>query len=278
MIALQKNGRQIAAIALIVVLLGGHYFTTFRWLGHEWWTNDYYSHGPLVVLISAFLAWRRRDALQRQSPAMWGVLLMGFGLASHIAGLTTKAMYLSALSLPLLLAGLLVFLMGPTAARQMAFPLAFLWLAVPLPFVEAASLPLQTITASVSTAAAQLLGIQAEVQGAQVTLSSCSLRVGAACSGLRSIVALLTLDVLFVYIIQGKWWAKAVLIALAVPIAIAANFIRVTALLVIADSWGREAGLHYFHDYSSPVLFVVAFLLLILLSWVLKCREIRSDI
>jgi len=277
-IALQKNRRQIAAVALIVVLLGGLYFTTFRWLGHEWWTNDYYSHGPLVVLISAFLAWRRRDALKRQSPAMWGVLLMGFGLALHIAGLTTKAMYLSALSLPLLLAGLLVFLLGPIAARQMAFPLAFLWLAVPLPFVEAASLPLQTITASVSTAAAQLLGIQAEVQGAQVTLSSCSLRVGAACSGLRSIVALLTLDVLFVYIIQGKWWAKVLLIALAVPIAIAANFIRVTALLVIADTWGREAGLHYFHDYSSPVLFVVAFLLLILLSWVLKCREIRSDI
>ena len=278
MITLQKNRRQVAAVALIVALLGGLYFTTFRWLGHEWWTNDYYSHGPLVVLISAFLAWRRRDALKRQSPATWGALLMALGLVLYIAGLTTKAMYLSALSLPLLLAGLLAFLLGPGAVRQMSFPLAFLWLAVPLPFVEAASLSLQTITASVSTAAAQLLGIPAEVQGAQITLSSCSLRVGAACSGLRSIVALLTLDVLFVYIIQGKWWGKAILIVLAIPTAIAANFIRVTALLVIADTWGREAGLRYFHDYSSPVLFIVAFLLLILISWVLGCHEIRSDI
>ena len=274
----QSKKRQIAAILFIVLLIGALYFTTLRWLGYEWWTNDYYSHGPLVLLISALLVWRRRESLRRTTPAAWGLAPVLLGLALHFGGLMSKALYLSALSLPLVLGGLLAFLLGAPALRSVAFPLAFLWLSIPLPFVEMASVPLQTITAEVSTAAAVALGIQARVQGAQVTLSSCSLQVGAACSGLRSIVALLTLDILFVYLMQGKWWARLTLIALSIPIAIAANFVRVTALLLIADRWGQDAGLKYFHDYSSPVLFVVAFLLLILMSWVLRCREIRTDI
>lgn len=278
MTELPKTFRQILATTLIVILLVALYFTTLRWLAHEWWTNDYYSHGPLVVLVSLFLAWRRRESLIRHTPAWWGGFLLAGGLGLHLLGLMSKAAYISALSLPLLLAGVVAFLLGAPALRQMAFPLAFLWLSVPLPFVEAASLPLQSVTANVSTGAARILGIPAEVQGAQVTLSSCSLQVGAACSGLRSIVALLTLDVLFVYVVQGRWWARGILLLLAVPIAITANFVRVTALLIIADLWGRDAGLKYFHDFSSPVLFVVAFLLLILISWVLQCREIRSDI
>ena len=274
----QGKSRQIVATLIVLLLIGGLYFTTIRWLAYEWWTNDYYSHGPLVIVVSALLVWRRRESLHRQTPATWGLAPILVGLALLFGGLASKAPYLAALSFPLVSGGLVAFLLGAPALRSMAFPLAFFWLSVPLPFVEMASVPLQTATAQVSTAAAVALGIDAKVQGAQVTLSSCSLQVGAACSGLRSIVALLTLDILFVYLIQGKWWARLSLVVLSIPIAIAANFIRVTALLLIADRWGRDAGLKYFHDYSSPVLFIVAFLLLILVSWVLQCREIRSDI
>jgi len=260
------------------LLIGALYFTTLRWLGNEWWSNDYYSHGPLVALISAFLIWRRRKALRREGPADLGLIGVGAGLALGLAGMLTRAPYLSALSLPILLAGLVAFLLGPPALRQIAFPLGFLWLAIPLPFVEMASYPMQVLTADASTALARLLGIPAVVQGAQVTLSSCSLQVGAPCSGLRSIVALLTLVILYVYIIKGPWPARLALILLSVPIAIAANIVRVTLLLVVAELWGRDAAMTYFHDYSSPVLFIVAFGLLIALSWILRCREIRADI
>jgi exosortase len=275
---LTGKGRQIARVALLALLILALYGSTFIWLGHEWWTNDYYSHGPLVVLISALLVWRRRRALRRQEPTAWGLAGIGLGLALHLAGLFMRAPFLSSLSFPLLLGGLVGFLLGRPALGRLLFPLAFLWLAVPLPFVEIASFPLQVVTADASTALARLLRIPAEVQGAQVTLATCQLQVGAPCSGLRSIVALLTLVVLFVYIIRGPGPARAALIILAVPIAIAANIVRVTALLVIADRWGREAALRYFHDYSSPVLFVIAFGLLIALSWALRCREIRPDI
>lgn len=277
----QRLGMLTAGALLIVAL----YVPTFRWLAYEWWTNDYYSHGPLVVLVSLFLIWRRRAILKRSdiagafplSAALGGLSLMVLGLLMHLAGLVNKAMYVSAFSLPILLAGLVGFLVGMLALRRLAFPLAFLWLAVPLPFVEAASFPLQVIAAGASTAMARLLGIPAEIQGAQVILPTCALQVGAPCSGLRSIVALLTLVVLFVYVIKGPWLAKLALLVLAGPIAIMANVVRVTLLLVIAHRWGREAGLRYFHDYSSPVLFIIAFLVLVLLSWIFRCREIRSD-
>jgi len=273
-----RRRRPILIVALLIALIGALYFTTLRWLAHEWWSNDYYTHGPLVALISAFLIWRRRSALRRARTSDLGLIGVGLGLVLALAGLATRAFFLSALSLPLLLAGLIAFLLGLPALRRLAFPLAFLWLAIPLPFVELASFPLQVLTADVSTALARLLGIPAEVQGAQVTLTSCELQVGAPCSGLRSIVALLTLVVLFVYIIKGPWPARLGLILLAFPIAVAANIARVTLLLVVAELWGRDAALRYFHDFSSPVLFIIAFGLLIALSWVLRCREIRADI
>ncbi len=272
-----RKRRLFAAMAL-ALLVGILYFPTLRWLAHEWWSNDYYTHGPLVLIIAGVLIWRRRRAFWYRSPDNRGLLGMGIGLAAHLIGSAWRAPYISALSLPILVAGLVTFFLGVPALRMLAFPLAFTWFAAPLPFVEQASVPLQSVTASASTALARLWGIPAQVQGAQITLPSCSLQVGAPCSGLRSIVALLTLTALFVYLVDGPAWARWVLLAMAVPVALAANIVRVALLLLVAHLWGAEAGLRYFHDYSSPVLFVVAVLLLMGVSWAAQCRGIRSDI
>lgn len=270
--------RRLFATMALALLVGILYFPTLRWLAHEWWSNDYYTHGPLVLMIAGALLWRRRRAFWYRVPENRGLVGVGIGLAAHLIGSAWRAPYISALSLPILTAGLVTYFMGMPALRMVAFPLAFAWFAVPLPFVEQASVPLQALTAAASTTLARLWGIPAQVQGAQITLASCSLQVGAPCSGLRSIVALLTLDVLFVYLVDGPAWARGVLLAMAIPMALIANIVRVALLLVIAQSWGAEAGLHYFHDYSSPVLFLVAVLLLMGVSWAVQCRGIRSDI
>ena len=123
-----------------------------------------------------------------------------------------------------------------------------------------------------------LLGIPAANQGSQIQLQNSSFVVGAACSGLNSLVALATLVVVFVYLVEGSYRSKSVLLVLAIPIALLANIFRVSSLLVIAHFFGAEAGMTYFHDYSSPVLFLLAFVLLILVSRWLGCSEIRRDI
>lgn len=271
------SNKRLALVAGLVAVLLALSYPTLRWLINEWLTNDYYSHGWLVIPVSAFLAWRLWPEGQGE-PANLGLIPLGLGLLGYLLALLNKAYFLAALALIVLLGGLLWFLMGGRALRRLAFPLGFLVFMVPLPFVERASLPLQLLTGTCSTAVARAAGVDATVQGAQVTLPDIDLVVGAQCSGLRSIVALFTLVAIFIFVLEGPWWGRLLLALSAVPVAILGNILRVASLLWVADTWGAGAGTTYYHDYSGIVFFLVAFALLLLLSRVFRCREIRADI
>jgi len=272
-----SNKRLALAAALVGVLLLALSYPTLRWLVNEWLTNDYYSHGWLVLPVSAFLAWRQWPRGERK-PANLGLIPLAGGLIGYLVALLNKAHFLAALALIVLLGGLLWFFLGTQALRRLAFPLGFLVFMVPLPFVERASLPLQLLTGSCSTAVARVAGVDATVRGAQVTLPSVELVVGAQCSGLRSIVALFTLVAIFVYVLNGPTWGRLLLVLSAIPVAILGNIVRVASLLWVADTFGAGAGMTYYHDYSGIVFFLFAFALLLLLSRAFRCREIREDI
>lgn len=274
---MQPSRRRALAAALVAVLLLALSYPVLRWLIGEWLTNDYYSHGWLVLPVSAFLAWRLWPEGPHR-PANVGVLPIALGLVGYLVALLYKAYFLSALALIVLLAGLVWFLMGSKALRRLAFPLGFLVFMVPLPFVERASLPLQLVTGSCSTAVARVVGVDATVRGAEVTLPNIDLVVGAQCSGLRSIVALFTLVAIFVFVLDGPWWGRLLLAASAIPVAMLGNILRVASLLWVADRWGAGVGTTYYHDYSGIVFFLIAFALLLALSRVFRCREIRADI
>jgi len=269
--------RSALAAALVAVLLLALSYATLRWLANEWLTNDYYSHGWLVLPVSAYLAWRQWPKGETV-PANLGLIPLGAGLVAYLVALLSKAYFLAALALIVLLVGLVWFFMGTRALRRLAFPLGFLVFMVPLPFVERASLPLQLLTGTCSTAVARVVGVDATVKGAQVTLANVDLVVGAQCSGLRSIVALFTLVAILVYVLDGPWWGRLLLVVSAVPVAILGNIVRVASLLWVADTYGAGAGMTYYHDYSGIVFFLFAFVLLILLSRALRCRELRADI
>lgn len=298
---MSTDRRSALAAALVGVLLLALAFPALRWLIGQWLSNDYYSHGWLVLPVSAFLAWRQwprsehardgntsereRDenrkgpfALSPLWPSNAGLIPLGLGLVGYLAALLNKAYFLAALALIVLLAGLTWFFLGLRALRRLAFPIGFLVFMVPLPFVERASLPLQLLTGSCSTALARVVGVNATVHGAQVILPNVDLVVGAQCSGLRSIVALFTLVAIFVYVLQGPWWGRLLLVLSAIPVAILGNVLRVASLLWVADTWGAGAGMTYYHDYSGLVFFLFAFALLLLLSRAFRCREIRADI
>ncbi|MDH4207535.1 MAG: exosortase/archaeosortase family protein [Anaerolineae bacterium] len=266
----------IIILGLVILL----FWSTFSWLVYNWLNNSYYSHGFLVPLVSGFFLWRRRDALARESrnPSNLGLLILGIGLVAFLVAQVWQAYHISALALILILFGVALYFLGVQATRRIAFPLAFLLFMVPLPFINRLSPALESFTASTSTAVVSLLGIPAVNQGAQIRLPESNFVVGAACSGLNSTVALATLVVIFVYVLEGSYLAKFLLLALAVPIALVANLFRVSSLLGIAHLFGADVGMRYFHDYSSPVLFILAFVLLILVSRLVGCSDIRRDI
>ena len=279
--------RTVFAMALIVLLLAILTWPAPAWLWQEWQHNDAYSHGPLILLISAFFAWRwaRHGKVRPAPPASWrqrilspalGIVLCGLGVV-----LWTTAMHAFPLtlliSIPLIL-GMLWYLLGAAGARELAFPVGYLAFAIPIPLTGQLSVPLQQLTASASTTLARLLGIAATHKGSKVMLTTCDLSIGAPCSGLHSLAALLALAALMAYVLQGRWWARTMLLVLAVPVALLANTGRVLALLLVAEGWGREVALGLWHHGSGLAFFGLALGLLIALSWGLGCRNVRADI
>ncbi len=262
------------ATALLTLLL---FFPVVRWLIHQWLTNDYYSHGPLVVVISAYFFWLYGKKA-RGNPSNVGAALVAAGLLLYLWSLLQSAYYIGAIGFVLFLAGLIAFLWGLEALKKLWFPVVFLLLMIPFPFVERASYPLQKLTGIYATHLARLIGIDATVSGAQVSLPKAHLVVGAQCSGLRSIVAMLTLSVLFVYIVEGSLWKKLIVLLSAFPAAIAGNILRVASLLFVANIWGADRGFEYYHDYSGIVFFVSALILLFVIAGALGCNKFRDDI
>jgi exosortase len=273
----RSDWRAIAAAAIGVLLLL-LFWSTFRWLWWSWRTNEYYSHGPLVPLVAGYLAWRRRPTGTPAPPSNWGLLGLGTGLGGYLVATVLRAPFVSALAFIVVLGGLVGFLLGDEALRRWLFPLAYLGFAVPLPFVDAVTVYMQSLTAQAATALVRVMGVPAVSEGGRITLTSCSLVVGAPCSGMRSLVALLAVAAVLAYILRGSWSRRGTLFVLAAPLAVAANVIRVVSLLLVANGWGEDVALRYWHTLASPIFFVAALALLIAVSWGLGCREIRSDI
>jgi exosortase len=273
---------RIAAAALIGLLLATLFYPALRWLFGEWLGNDYYSHGPLVPIISGFVAWRLWRSWPSEerhlNPSNLGLIPALAGLLIYLFALTQRAYFIASLAIILTLAGLVWTLSGTTALKRMAFPLLFLVFMVPLPFVEPLSVPLAQVTGAISGSLVRLCGVPIEISGAQVTLPNANLIVGAQCSGLRSIVTLMTLVGIVVFVVQGPWQSKVLLALSAVLIAAFGNVLRVTSLLGVAYIWGADAAFKYYHDYSGIVFFASALALLLLFSRLLGCREIREDI
>jgi exosortase len=258
-----------AGVTLALLLA---YRDVWPWLLAEWKDNPYYSHGVLVPLLAGFLVWRSRSALAQRTPSNWGYLLIALGIAMLVAGLWWSAYWIAGFSLPIVIMGVVLALLGPQVFRRWAFPLLFLFLMVPLPFDAWVAQWLETPTASVSTALVRTLGVAAENKGSLIELPNSKFAVGGICAGLRSSIALFTLA-LFVVMVGTPGGArnKAILLALVIPLALVANTVRIAVLLLIANAWGTDAAMNYFHDYSSYVFFALALSLLILASGGLRC-------
>ncbi|MHC5035321.1 MAG: exosortase/archaeosortase family protein [Planctomycetota bacterium] len=249
----------------------------WRWLGSEWWSNPSYSHGFLIPLVAAYLAWRSWPSEKLEGDNR-GLVLTAFGLALFLFFLANKATWLAALSMTLVLGGVAWTFGGLVLLRRLAFPIAFLVLMVPLPFIERTTLPLALWTGICSGWLTQALGLDVAVTGNAVTLPNTDLVIGAQCSGINSIVSLLTLTVLLAYVLKGPLLGRLALVAMAIPLAMLANILRVSTLLFVARYFGAEAAFHFYHDYSGPIYFGVALLLLIPLARLFRCQRLRFEL
>lgn len=255
----------------------------WRWLWGEWMGNDYYSHGILIVPVSLYLAvqrFRHDDGLPwppiQGSNRGWILLIPAF--LAYLYFFNNRAYYLAAFAMIGMIGGLVWTLWGDLTARKLAFPIGYLVFMAPLPLIERWTLPMAMFTGVCSGAAVQFFGLDIEIVGNAVTLPNADLVIGAQCSGINSLIALLALAVLAAYLLDGPRWARLILVLLAAPLAMLGNILRVSSLLVVARFYGVDAAFTFYHDYSGPIFFLLAVGLLLLAARLLGCDSLREDV
>ncbi|MCX6032566.1 MAG: exosortase/archaeosortase family protein [Chloroflexi bacterium] len=258
------------ATTLVTALL---YAPTWRWLVVRWWYDPNYGHAFLVLPVALGLVWLQRKSLAAtpRQPSYAGLALVAVAVAVHVLALARDNALLSAFTLPFTAAGLIWFLYGPALLKKLWFPLAFLLFMLPFPWGEGVDARLQAITTRLAGGLLGLLGVKAYVLGAQITLAGSTFEVGAACSGFRSTMALLTVGTVTAYLLSGPAWARVLLVLAIVPIALASNLVRIVSLLLVALRFGTRVAMDYYHWAAGMVLFLCAMLLFLGLARLLGC-------
>lgn len=264
------KGHLAPLLTVVVVLL--LYLPTLVWLVRSWLHNSYYSHGFLVPLVSLVIAWIERDSLKREEPSTGAFLSLGLGMGMYVAGFAWDIRSLSAVSLVIVLAGLVWVFYGLKAVRAMAFPVAFLLFMIPFPYFNEISFRLQNVSIHSCTWLLHALGLAITTSGSEITLDDTTFTIGLVCSGLNTLVALVALAAVFAYMLDGPAFKRVILFLLSFPLALLANALRIVSIILIAHFYDVGFATGFYHDISSLLFFLLAFLSLILISWIAGCR------
>jgi exosortase len=250
------------------------YFDVLADLVSAWANDDNYSHGFLIVPVAAYLVWERRARLRtaKWSPSNWGLLLVGVALAVLTVGTVGAELFLTRVSLLGVIVGVVLFLCGPAQLRIFAFPIAFLLLMIPLPAIifNQIAFPLQLLATRFGVGVLHLGDIPVLREGNIIVLANTTLEVAEACSGIRSLVSLLTVGILYGYFVDRRFGVRVGIALTTVPIAIVANGIRVAGTGVAAHVVGPSAADGFFHGFSGWIVFLISFLMLLIVERIVR--------
>jgi exosortase D (VPLPA-CTERM-specific) len=256
---------QAAVLLLLVGLLYGSVLVRLflEWVGPS--RDPNFEHGIFVPLFALFILWENRKKLQAITPApSWtGLPLIVLSLLLLIIGDFGAENFSSRGSLLILLAGLIVLFRGWKFFRAVLFPWAFLFLMIPVPtlVMQHVTFPLQLLASKLATAMLDLVNVPVLREGNQIILPAMPLDVAEACSGIRSLLTLVTLSIIYGYLLESRIWVRVVLAFSAVPIAVAANSFRIFGTGLIIQYWDPEKGEGFYHTFSGWLIFVAALIM-----------------
>ncbi len=255
------------------------YVPTYWELAHTLWDTEEQAHGPIVLMVALFLIWQRRTiftdtsvSVPSRGQAALGWTLLVLGLLAYALGRSQDILLFEVGSqIPVILGALLITL-GAKAARALWFALFFLLFMIPLPgfVVDAATGPLKQYISIIAEQVLYAAGYPIARSGVTLTVGPYQLLVADACSGLHSMFSLSAMGLLYLYLMQHTSVARNLVIMAAIlPIAFAANIVRVMVLVLVTYHLGDEAGQGFLHGFAGIMLFVIGLLFLFLLDWVL---------
>lgn len=254
------------------------YVPTYWMLAHGLWNSDDHAHGPIVLVVALFLIWQQRAVFMEGAStptrveAAIGWTLLVVGLLAYALGRSQDILLFEVGSqIPVILGALLITL-GTKAARALWFALFFLFFMIPLPgfIVDAATGPLKQYISIIAEHVLYAAGYPIGRSGVTLTVGPYQLLVADACSGLHSMFSLSAMGLLYLYLMQRTSLTRnLILMAAILPIAFAANIVRVMVLILITYHMGDEAGQGFLHGFAGIMLFIIGLLFLFLLDWVL---------
>lgn len=261
-----RPARSIAAAACLVGAFVAVYGHVCLRLAQDWMTDGNYSHGILIPPLAAYFAWERRAALARLDPRPTnaGLAIVAISLAVLVAGILGAELFLTRISMLGVLAGAVAYVAGWRHLRALAFPIAFLLLMIPIPAIvfNKIAFPLQLVASQFGAAVLSLGGVPVLREGNVIILSNTTLDVAEACSGIRSLVSLITLGTVLAYFRTPTVGRRIAIPLAAIPIAIVANGLRVAGTGMAAHYYGARAAEGFVHTFSGWLVFVVALALL----------------
>jgi exosortase B len=245
------------------------YVPTYVDLAHGLWRQETYAHGPIILVVVAWLAWRQRAALvstPSDGATVAGSVVLALGLALYIIGRSQRVAVFEVGSHIPVLVGALLLLLGWRGVLRLWAPLAFLCFLVPLPgfVIEAIAGPLKYMVSQIVEAVLYSAGYPIARAGNVLSIGQYQLLVTDACSGLNSLYSLTALGLLYLYFTASGNIARTVcLLASIMPIALAANFMRVLILTLMTFHLGDEVAQSFLHEFAGMTLFAIALLLML---------------
>jgi exosortase len=287
------------AIASAIVFA---YATVLIKLSRDWWYDENYSHGLLIPFIIGYIVWLQRDKFAEAKTSPWTLLggaAVVCGLLGLWAGVAGAELYTQRLSLILLLVGTVLYFWGFAFLRLLLVPFGLLLLAMPIPAIvfNKIAFPLQLFASKCAVWSMSTIGIPVLRQGNVIelkplnSLDTRKLEVVEACSGIRSLMTLITLAVVFAYFTHPReedpakrsvwyksygFWRSTILVLSAVPIAILTNAGRVSGTGILSHYYGTQVADGFFHSFSGWAIYIVAFLLLFAVGWILDRFKPKS--
>jgi exosortase len=254
-----------------LLILGS--FPILKFLVQTWATDEDVGHGFFVPVVAAWIAWQRREQILAMTlkPAWWGLGIMIWGAAQEYIGTIGADLFLQRSSILILLVGLLLTIGGTPLVRALAFPLLLLPFMIPFPGVvyNEITFPLQLFASRVAEGTLDLLGYPVLRDGNILELASQKLSVAEACSGIRSLLSLSFLSLVYAYFFDNRVWMRWVLFGATIPIAIIANAGRVTITGILSEI-NPELAHGFFHELEGWVIFVIAGILLVCLHGAIR--------
>jgi exosortase len=266
--------------------LGVLFYPTLKDIAEICWVYEDYSHGLLLPFITVYLIWIRRaeiakraltiDSAQRRFSSL-GAALYLFGLIVFFVGRAGDSFYATWVAIFPTLLGALLLVFGKEVVGLIAGPLLIDFMAKPLPDSLLPKLlnPFQTFAASVSAWVLQLLHVPVYTMGNVIEIPGMRLLVEQACSGMRSLISLLTVALIIISLMDFTWLGSIIIVAVAVVTAIALNVVRVAVTGVLAHFVDPATATGFFHTFAGMLVFLIGLVVLFMLGRLLE-RTLRK--